>query len=340
MATKSFATSDPEVKKVWEEKLFRDAVKESYFSKFMSEKGDNIVHTTSKLEKDKGDRVTFTIRMRATGDGVTGSTQLEGKEEDLDTYTMDLTLEEYRHAVKVERGISEKRATFEITDEGEQAIKDWGTEKVDKICFDAIYDTPTKIFYKTSSSAVLAGSAATAKSTIRAADSKLTPQMISTVKAWATTGGNRAYVPLRPVKIKGKSYYVLLVHPDVLYDLRANSDFMQAVREAEVRGSENPLFTGSEAIWDNVVIHTHENCPIAADGGAGSEPWSRAKLLGAQALCFGWGRRPEVIQEDFDYKKKVGYAWDAIMAAEKSQFNSLDYGSVELVLARTNISGL
>jgi N4-gp56 family major capsid protein len=346
MAKTSFATSDALVKKAWEEKLFRDARKESYFEKFTGTDSDSLVHVQDQLEKQKGDKITFGVRMRLSGAGVTGSSILENNEEKLTTYDYSLSLEQYRHAVRDDGALTRKRAMFDIDSESETALKTWGSEKIDALCFDALGlstgsgVTPSKVFYKTSSG-VTANSAATAKSGITvAADSKLTPAMISAIKAWAKTGGNRQYVPLRPLKIGGKSYYVLLVHPDVMYDLKIDSTFAQAQREAEQRGSENPIFTGATAIWDGVVIHEHENCHIGTDGGGGSIPWAKGALLGAQSLCWSWGMRPEVVQETFDYGNQHGYAWSMICAAGKPVFNSLDYGSLGVYTSRTNVSGL
>jgi hypothetical protein len=81
----------------------------------------------------------------------------------------------------------------------------------------------------------------------------LTLDMISWIKTWAKTGNNRAQTPFRPVKIDGKDYYVLIVHPDCMYDLKTLSAWQQAMREAEVRGKENPLFTNASAVWNGVI---------------------------------------------------------------------------------------
>src|SRR5574343_39398 len=347
MAKTTFSTSDALTKKAWEEKLFRDSVKESYFSKFLSSGADNIVTEKTQLTKDKGDEITVGLRMRLAGAGVSEGQPLEGNEEKLSTYSMKITLKQYRHAVRDDGEMSRKRAMFSISDEATMGLKDWMTEKIDQLCFDEVgigsgaTVDPSKIFYKTSAGVLATGTAATAKSALTAADSKLTLNMISFIKTWAQTGGNRAYVPVRPVKIKGKDYFVLLTHNDALYDLRADTNFQQAMREAEVRGSENPLFTGAVAIWDQVVVHAHENAAIATDAGAGSNvPWTKSVLLGAQALCWAWGKRPEVVEETFDYQNEQGFAIGMIAGVKKSKFNSLDYGSLGIYLSRTNVSGI
>ena len=345
MALTTFATNDNETKKVWDEKLFRDVEKALYFKKFMGSSAESIVHVKSQFEKEQGDRVRFALRMRLAGAGQTGSTVLEDNEEALSTHTCDLTLEQYRHAVRFRRGIDEQRAMFKIDPEARDAIKTWGEEKVDQLCFDALFDsTPSKVFYRDGTTGATSSTttAATAKSALRAANSKISTNFISAVRTWAKTGGTRSgdQTPLRPIRVEGQDHYILLAHPDALYDLKIDSTYQSFVREAAERGKSNPLFTGAVAVIDGVVIHEHENCPIGTDGGAGAEAWSQAALLGAQSLVFAWGRKPRTIMKDFDYENQVGYAWDMVMGVTRPEFNSKDYGSMRMYLARTNVSGL
>lgn len=339
MAKTTFSTSDGLTKKIWDEKLFRDAKKATYFDKFTGDTPQSIVYEKTNLTKSQGDAISFGIRMRLTGAGITSGTQLEGNEEKLTTYSYQLTLEQYRHAVRDNGAIDRQRAMFSISDESESAIKDWGTEKLDQLIFDALATTPTKTFYqdKDATGAKKIGTAATAKAQL-SSSYPITLAAISFLKAVAKTGQNRAFVPLRPIKIGGKEYYVLLVHPEAMYDLKANSDFQQAMREADTRGDENKLFTGATAIWDGVVIHEHENIALGTDGGGSTVHFCKASLLGAQALCLGWGKRGRVVQKTFDYENEEGYAYDMICKAGKPVFNSLDYGSIGVYLPCTNLA--
>ena len=140
------------------------------------------------------------------------------------------------------------------------------------------------------------------------------------------------------MKVKGKSYYVLLVHPDVVYDLKQDSAIVNAWQYAQERGSDNPLFRDAEVMWDGVLVHSHENIPIAADGGGAAVKWSKGVLMGAQSLIWAWGERGEIVQETFDYKNEHGYAWSMIAKTKKPVFNSIDYGSLGVYFARSGIS--
>lgn len=338
MAKTGFSTNNALTKKAWEEKLFRDTKKESYFSKFMGTGSESLCQEKTQLTKSKGDQITFGIRMRLQGGGVTSGQTLEGNEEKLSTYDFAVHLEEYAHAVRDAGPLDRQRAMFSIDEESQQALKDWGAEKIDQLCFNTLMASPTRVFY--SDGAIKSTvTAATAKAALAAATGKITPDLLSAAKTWALTGGNRSQTPLRPVKIAGKNYFVALVHPDVMFDLQTDSTFEQARREAEVRGPENPLFTGSKAIWNGIVIHEHENVPIAKDAGSGgNEPWAHCVLMGAQSLVWAWGARPRVVSEEFDYGREHGYAWSMMAAPGKPKFNGKDYGSIALYVARTSIS--
>lgn len=336
MSKTFYSTSDTEAKKLWDEKLFRDTVKESYFNRFMGTSPDSLVQVKTDLEKSQGDKINFGIRMRLTGDAIVNGV-LEGNEQKIQTYMDSVTINQYRLGVRDAGKMARQRSFFQISDESKVALKDQGVELIDQLCFDAITASPTKIIY---------GGVASSTSDIQDSD-LITPDVISKLRAgsvagWATssTNGERDYTPIRPVKVEGKNYYLLLVHPYSLYDLKNNPTFAQARREAEIRGKDNPIFSGSTAVWDGVIIHEHENVPLIFTGGAGSNvAYAKNIFMGAQALCWAWGQRPEVVMEEFDYKNEIGYGWDMLAGVTKPTFNSKDYGSVALYTAITKVAG-
>jgi N4-gp56 family major capsid protein len=329
MAKTTFATGDALTKKLWEAKLFKDALKQIWWGKFMGEGSDTAVQTKNDLTKSKGDKITFGIRMRLTGDPITGNNTLEGFEQKLTTYDCSVTLQRYRFGVRDDGALSRQRAVFDISAESEQALRDQGSEYIDQLCFDTITGSPTKVLY---------GGDATATTDIETAD-KLTPALIAKIATGAKTGWGRAYVPFRPIMVDGRAYYVLLVHPDVMYDLYQDNTFTQAMREAEVRGKENPLFFGSKAIWNGVVIHEHENVPIYTTWGSGGTVHGAKNIFfGAQALVWAWGERPSVVGKMFDYDEEQGYGWRMTSGVAKAKFNSLDYGSAAVYTARSEVS--
>ena len=337
MSKTGFTTSSNETKKLWDEALFRDAYKDAYFTRFMGG-SDSIVHEKTQLEKDRGDRIRFGLVDRVDGNGVSEGQTLEGNEDSLSSSTFDLTLTQWRYGIRDDGAMSRQRAMFSITDETRNAIKGRLSEKVDKLCFDAVTASPTKIMYRDGGVNMITSTEATAIAGIEATD-KIDVSMISFVKAWAKTGGNRAQVPLRGVKINGKEHYILLISPDQEYDLKQDTDWIAAQQYANIRGNDNPLFTGAIGMWDNVIVHVHENVPLTTTwGGSGAVKGAKAVFMGAQSLVWAWGQRPQTNMQKFDYDNEVAYSVSMIYGVGKPTFNSVDYGSIAFYTARTAIS--
>jgi len=337
MAKTSITTSNALCNKLISEKLHRDSVKESYWNKFMGEGSNVAVQVKSDLMKTKGDRITYGIRMRLSGTGVTEGTPLEGNEEALTTNSSTVTLQQYRHAVRDAGAMDRQRSVFNLSQESKDALVDWGSEKIDQLAFDAITASPTIYFSRQSGENSKGTSDPSASVT---ATDILTPSLISFIKVYCMTGGNRSQVPFRPIKINGKKYFVLLVHPDVMFDLKNDSTYAQAVREAQLRGKENPLFTGAAGIWDNVVVHEHENIDLTTTWGGAAVSGAKCTFFGAQALTWAWGKKKQIVEKKFDYDDEMGFGWGMIAGVAKPVFDSLDYGSAAVYVARTKISDL
>jgi hypothetical protein len=69
--------------KLWAKKLFEEALKQTYFSRFMGPGTSNVVQLKDETSKGPGDRITIGLRMQLTGAGVQGDGTLEGNEEAL-----------------------------------------------------------------------------------------------------------------------------------------------------------------------------------------------------------------------------------------------------------------
>lgn len=334
MAKTAFATNNALTKKLWVESLYRDIAKVSYFDKMSSEGQDSIIQIKRDLQKSQGDTMTFGLIMELTGNGVTSGQTLEGNEEALSTYDFSITLEQYRHAVRSKSKLDAKRPMFSIDTESEAAIKRWGAMKRDKLMFAALQASPTKTFWINGGAITASG----ADTSIVATDT-LTLKLLSQIKVWAKNGGGRSQVPMRPVMIGGEEFFVYLTHDDSLFDLKQTSEFQQAMREAQIRGATNPLFRNATAVWDNIVIHTHENIELSTTFGSGANVAGvKSLFLGAQAGVIADGQAMNVIQRDFDYGNEQAYAIEMISAFGKAKFNSKDFAVISVHTARTLIN--
>jgi len=343
MGYTSVDTSNALTRKAWAEKVFRETLPLSFFnaSGMMGSDENSAIHVKTELEKDQGDKITFGLVSRLSGSGVTGDTTLKGNEEALSMYDDAVTLDQYRHGVVVKGRMTRKRTAFSVPDEAKAMLKQWGKEKIDRLCINALTATPSFVAYRDGSGVLSkTTTAATAKSALNATNSKINLGLFSYLRTLALTGNDRAFSPIRPINIKGKEYFVLLAYEDVLFDLKQDSSYLTAARECYERSDEHPLFRAGAAVYDQVIVMTHEFMPKAADAGAGGNvPWAQCVLMGAQSLCWAWGMRPAMEEEWDDYKNQQGFAQAMICGVKRPKFNSQDFGSMGVYLARTAVSG-
>jgi N4-gp56 family major capsid protein len=354
MAITTKGTNDALTVKLWNEKLFRDFRVATYFDKFTGKGPEALIHEKDDFTKKKGDEMTFGLVYALTGAGVTGNQTLSGSEEALSDASFKLTLQRYRHGVRDDGDLHRRRAVYEVSSEIREKLKLWAAEKHDKLIFDAYgiganVDPATNAdlyFYNNNGTFTAQTVRATAVAAMNAntgIQSSFTGSFgfISALRTWAETGGAggpNSRTRLQPIRVDGEPYYVLLVHPDALYDLKTSAPFQQAQREAQARGKDNPIFKNATAIIDGVVIHAHKDVFVANNGGGGSQRYCVGAFLGAQSMCIGFGEKVNMVEEEEDYKEfqKFAVRWTA--GYKKPKFNGKDYGSVGVTMSCSAIS--
>ena len=351
MAIKGINTSDAVAKKVWDEQAFREARKEMYCSKFMGNTSGALIYEKTNLEKSQGDQITFTLFPRAQAPIVLGSTgeAVEGREGTYEQFTDSIILEEYNTAFRVRtNGLDEQRAWFSIQDETAQAIEQWSSEVMDDLWFTAMQSAPSRVMFNSGAIATTAGTIATGVAAIAAGD-KLNPTLIRRLRVLAKTGfasgsnARKAY-PFRPVKIGGVDYFVLLVHPYAVYDMKENAAYQQSVREAMERSKNNPIFSGAVAVIDNVIIHEHENIQLLETSAGSGIYYCTGIFMGAGSSIWAWGRRWKTTTESFDYGRQEGVNRSMIAKTKKTSFkytstgSAEDYGSCGVYIAVTDVA--
>jgi hypothetical protein len=153
---------------------------------------------------------------------------------------------------------------------------------------------------------------------------KLTPGALSLMKRLAKTCSPK----VRPYKVKNaiekSDAYIVFAPSLVIRDLVNDTTFVQANREARQRGVDNPLFNSADFIWDNLFIYEIEDIQVLSAVGAGSPGINVAPvyLCGAQALGQAWAKRPQTVDDTFDYGRAKGCAIKEWMKLEKLRFGS------------------
>ncbi len=337
-------------KQVFEEQLMRETKTETFWNKFESTGPDSVVHVKKDLTKSKGAIINFGLMkdIPDTEMGVKGNEQMKGKEVPLQDRGDKVELERYRQAVTDDGDLDRQRAVYDMSTEARTALKDWGRRFIDRLKFKAMgllstssgTELPSLVFYRDASgNFAVTSNPATAKAALHATNSKLTLDFITQLHAFADTGGNYRFNPIRPVMVGGKEHVILLTHPDAVADLKLTDAWKQASRDAAARGKDNPIFTGDCALFDNVIIHVHRYCATAKDAGGSSDvPWARSVLLGAQAVLWAEGKAASIVTEKEDYEEFEGNCWRLTCGTKKARFDNQDFGSIGIYLATSGIS--
>ena len=314
------------IPKYWAQSIWSAGIKQSYFSKFMGRNSSSIIQIVTDLAKKNGDALTIPLRLPLTGAGRTGDDKLEGFEEALQYRSFSVTLNQLRHAVLIEGRFLEKQVPIQLRKEARESNSDWLAEYLDRAWF-SIFTGTEHPFIKTatdkfpftleapSADRIVYPGNITAESAITAGDI-FTPQLITKAKLKARENEYRC---IRPVKVDGRDTYVMVIDPWQARDLKANPDWIEAQKYANVRGEKNPIFSGSIGIWDGVVIHETERVP-RTDTGDGGTIVGHALLLGAQAGVFVEGEAPRYVEKEFDYDNQIGFSISRMCGMKKARF--------------------
>lgn len=354
---------------VWAKTLFADVMDSLYFvvNGMMGESDNNVVQVQSDLEKEKGDRVNFRLRSKLSGRGVKGDSELEGNEERGLDYTENVLIDQIRHAERLEGTLDEQKNGAEMRGEAKDMLKIWLKEFIEHQIFLKLggvtnstitdvngvqvaldYDwSNTPDFIPDADEAAGSGNRyiAPAATTALTANDKMTPDLIDRAKAKAQTANPK----VQPLMVDGKPYWIMFVHPWQYYDLRRNAEWAQAMREAERRGPDNPIFSGAEGIWNGVIVHCHEYVPfldvsVVGNSFRGSGTGTdcavdvfRALFCGKQAIGFAKAKnlKKEWVEKNFDYDNQFGVATSLLGGIQKLLFNSIEFGVIAVDSAAT-----
>ncbi len=318
----------------WGRELFREAEDMIYFKRFMGDGKNNIIQAKHELDGKEGDDVTFGLLMKLSGSGVTGDGTLEGNEEALVTYDMNVTIDQVRNAVRSKGRLHDRSHYFNFRQNGKDLLAIWLAEYIDTDIFDTLSASPTRTLGEDAAGTYRFDS--TYKSSLASGD-VITTKAFNILSKIALVPYNAAELPMRPVKIDGKDHFVLILHPEALYDLKQDSTWNQANREARERSKENPIFKGASYYYDGLVIHSHKNITLFTNGGGDSVRGSDNLLLGAQAGVYAVADEMLWNEKTFDYGNKRGIAAGQIYGFKKSKFNSEDFSVLDYVTSNTQL---
>ena len=346
MATTAYTVNSSETVKLWRKKLAREALKATWFGKFIGDSSDDLVQVFDETKKSAGDRITVILRMQLTGDGVLGDGTLEGNEEALTTYTDNLFIDQLRHAVRSAGKASDQRISFSVREEAMMGLKDWWAGRLDTAFFNQICGNTaqTDTRYTGNNATIAPDSAHVYRPNSRANDQSLTTGDEMTLPLIdVLVGMAKLMTPvIRPLKVNGEDKYVMFLHTNQVTQLRTNTSTGQwlDIQKAAITGDGskgNPIMTGALGEYNGVVLHesTRVTLGVNSSTGVAVSNTRRAVLCGAQAAtaAFGQGQSFEEFdwnEELFDYGNQLGVESGCIFGIKKLRFNSADFGTIVL----------
>jgi N4-gp56 family major capsid protein len=324
----------------WLDTFFREYLTENRYAETMGPDENAIVHVKEDLTKKAGDSITFSLVNKLSGSGISGSSTLEGNEEEMDTRSFRLYVDQYRNAVRIPK-METIKSPIDLLNAGKAVLKDWSLKHTEGKITDALasingvaygsaseaqkdawlVDNADRVLFGATKSNNAANDHSSSLANIDATNDKLTPAAISLMKRIALAAAPK----VRPIRIEkgGKRFYVMFANSLSFRDLKENSTIQQAQREVALQMENNRLFDGGDLYWDGVIIKEVEDIDVLANVGAGGTvDVGPAYLCGAQAIGVAYAERWRKISEEFDYGDKKGVGVAGIYGVEKMLFGT------------------
>lgn len=347
MSTTSFGVNDALATKLWSKNLSAAEREFLDIAPLMGDDENSIIHIKSETRKGAGDKVTFGLMARLTGDGKTENETAEGNGEALSIYSDSVFVNELGHVVgvKSENTIDAQRVPFDLREKAKMGLGMWWADRKSASFFNQVcgYTPETRTKYTglnsvtapTSSRKIIAGSGSNDQD-ITSTD-VFTLNLIDQAVEMAKVGANM----VQPVRIGGQKKFVIYLHPYQVTSLRTNSSSGQwlDIQKAAMAGmdsTKSPIYSGALGEYNGVILRSSQDVTqgVNSSTGAAITTVRRAVLLGAQAAVCAFGQNnsgPNKYrwnEELLDHKRKLEVSAWSIWGMKKTVFNSADFGTV------------
>jgi len=380
MANTNFSALTSEQLTIWSRDFWRVARNMSFINQFAGSGPNAMVQRISELtQSEKGARAVITLLADMTGDGIVGDNTLEGNEEALRAYDIVVQLDQLRFANRLAGRLADQKSVVNFREHSRDALAYAMADRIDQLAF----LTMAGVSYGVKNNGALRNSLGsgqnlsdlafssdvTAPTTNRHRRYDATNGIVAgdvTAVAAADTLDYKAIVQLKAYAkdnyIRGmrgagnEEVYHLFVSPQVMADLKLDSDFLANVRNAGIRGPNNELFSGSSSLMvDGVMVHEFRhvfntsgaNSGSSSNAGSNGYKWganadvdgSACLFVGAQGLAMADIGLPEIVEDSFDYGNQNGISIGKIFGFKKPVYHSdvsgqgEDFGIVRLDVA-------
>lgn len=325
----------------WDDQYFVEYVNQNFFKKFMGTGTSSMIQVREDLTRKPGGSITFSLVNRLTGEAKNQNETLEGNEEDAMLRSQEVTIREYAHAVRW-KTYDEQLTAIDLRQAHKDILMTWNMELDRDLVIDALgsingvnytlaseaqkdawlVDNADRVLFGATKSNASSNDHSTSLANIDNTTDKCTSAALSLMKRIAKTANPK----VRPYRVKNaiekSDAYIVFANTFAVRDLLTDTAFQQANRDARERGVDNPLFSGADYIWDNLFIYEIEDIPVYTGVGNGGITVGPIFMCGAQAMGQAWAKRPQTVDDTFDYGRAKGMAVKEWMKLEKLRFGS------------------
>lgn len=241
---------DYAIPELWDTKIRLDAIKQAFWgSRFEGKQGSKApIIINTDFSKSAGDTLHFQTMKRLKADGVTGATTLAGSEEKLSLSQFDLTVDWVRHAVAFDKR-GTKRANFDAVMVAGEELSDWLARYIDDAMFKELVsdETPSTIY----------SGGKTSEANLTSSDVFNTDSLDRAKLALIRKGS----IPFQVKSVGGSSlkYFGIVIDAIDAFNLRGDDAWYSAQRDANMRGMDNPIFTGALGIYNGMIVYEFGN---------------------------------------------------------------------------------
>jgi len=340
-----FSTNNYATRKKWAKELFRGILPDVEFNSLIGTDSNSPIQIKTDLGKGEGDEITFTIRYPLSGEGEVGQETVEGNEEKMAFDNFKCTIEELNHAVDTGGKMDEQRVPWSLLSEGKMALQDWWAQRLTNymfatLCGDSSYKMAGHTFAQACEEPdtyhMITPGDVTESSLAESDMMDLTflDRMKQRAETMAIYGSpneigmnSGAYHKIRPLRIKGKNYYRVILHTYVYDRLRQNMNLGQLGDLKRLAGDYD--ISDIEFEYNGLLISKSDRIRTVYTN------IYRNIIFGAQAAVFAWGGAGEsksttmaFVPYEKDAKRFVMIRGGGIFGMKKVRFASVDSGVI------------
>lgn len=362
MARTSILPTDPNKRKAWAATVAEDSAKEQYFSRLIGEEGSySAIVKKTDAEKGAADEIVTALVAKLRGAPIIEGQKLAGREFRLQHASHTMRINEFRHGVNIGARIEQSRVGYNLRKQGREKLTDYIKELYEEVTCMALSGArgtgdeiqhfgtdyvgyPNALRAPDAAHLYVGTGGALAKATLTAGD-KLNLASINKLrtKAKKMLGGQPdKAVKMSQLTMAGKKVYVLAVSPEGIQDIRddsGNQGWFEAQKALTTAiGKDSEIFKGGAGMFNGVLVDEMETCVKFNDYGAGANiPAARSLFMGANAGFVAHGTKgmadgmTVALDEDSDDRKHDAILFfEMIFGADKSAYNSMDYGLISV----------